>query len=114
MNILKTTGSLDASTLSDGFDPPHLKDERFVSLSRTPLQPCNAIDQNGAQFKLNRISDIYLMDNITIELSVRLVTKDLPHSTPLPGAWVAPVNNVLHSCISEVKIYVNGISGRCR
>ena len=112
VNLMRTSGSLNAEALSDGLDPPHLKDERFVSLSRVPQQPTNTIDQKTAQFRLPPCTDLYLIDDIKISLKCRIVTKSLPHTTPLPGTLVGPVNNVLHSCIRDVKMTFNNVCGK--
>lgn len=112
-NLMQLSGSLNAETLSDGLDPPHVKDERFVSLTRIPQQPTNTIDQKTAQFRLPPTTDIYLIDDIKIALTCRIVTKDAPHTTPLPGTLVGPINNILHSCIRDVKLTFNNICGKC-
>jgi hypothetical protein len=83
--------SVEALSASFHMDLP--LDDRFVSLIRQPKPPQTTVNEGGCEFRFPAISDIYLIADVTIELGLRLVTKDRPHKTVPDGALVGPVNN---------------------
>ena len=111
MNVFQDANSFDPQKLSESFRQLLPTDGRYVALTRQPVSPINAITEKGCEFRLMPTSDIILLNDIKIHMKIRLVTKDKPHMTPRTGEMVGPVNNVISSCISEVKILVNNTKG---
>ena len=112
MNLLQESNTFNTHKLAESFRTILPVDARYVSLSRIPATTANVIDEKGCEFRLPQTSDIYLINDIKVHLKVRLVTKDPPHLPPAVGAMVGPVNNVISSCISEVKLTVNNTKGK--
>jgi hypothetical protein len=117
INILKgpTSSTYSAERLAEGFHRTLPTDVRYVQITRLAQPPGQAVSQKGCQFRFPKSSDIYLIHDIKCELQVRLVTKgenNSAHETPGDGTEVAPVNNVLHSCISAVRLGINGKNGK--
>lgn len=111
-SVFQDAKTYDIRKLSEAFRRPLPTDGRYVSLSRQPQPPINAITSKGCDFKFPPIADIYLIDDIKIVMSVRLATKDSPHIRPTNGAQVGPCNDVISSVISEIKLTVNNTKGR--
>jgi hypothetical protein len=117
MNLLgaPTSSTYSAERLANGFHRTPPTDVRYVSIGRIPQPPTQGVSQSGCEFRFPMSTDIYLFHDIKVQLKVRLVTKgenSSAHETPGDGTEVAPVNNVLHSCISSVRLGINGVNGK--
>ena len=106
-SILTPPNTYAAESLSAGFKNKLPADVRYVAIRRMGRPPVLALNQKNVEFRLPAISDIYLINNMKLELKVSIKTKTPPHTTPAEGAKVAPVNNLLHSCIKDVNILFN-------
>jgi hypothetical protein len=115
MNLLRPYGDWDTTLLSEGFRRKIPVDARYVSISRQPQPTVTALASydKTCTFRFLPISDIYLFHDCKISMELKLVTKGEPRTKPVAGSYIGPVNNVLSSCISEVKIWVNGVPGMC-
>lgn len=105
-------GTMGGDDIADSFHQTVIADKRFVMIQRRPQEPVTTINQAGVEFRFQSITDIYFINDIKIELQVKLVTKEYPHVKPEAGQLVGVVNNTLSSCIKEVKIGVNGINSK--
>jgi hypothetical protein len=129
MSILIPPHSYATEALSQGFRKKLPADLRYVKLHRIPRSPVLTINQKGVEFRFPGIPDIYLINNMRLELKISLKTKVTPHVTPIDGQKVSVrshsfnfvfvkkkisipqqvVNNVLHSCIKQLHISVNNV-----
>ena len=113
MDNLRGINTFDTERLSQGFQRVIAQDTRYVSLSRTAQPTVNAVGAHGCEFSFPPSNNIYLFHDIKCEMKLKLVTKDPPHATPTRGVLVGPVNNVLSSVISDVKLQINNQQGSC-
>ncbi len=111
-NVFQDADTFDPQKLSEAFRHILPTDGRYVALYRQTFPPVNAISNNLCEFRIPAYSDIYLINDIKIALSLKIVTKDPPHVAPAEGAMVGPVNNVLASCLSEVTLLINESKGQ--
>ena len=111
MELLQEANTFDYHKLAESFRHVLPTDARYVALYRRSQQTVNAITDKGCEFRLLPTSDIYLINDMKLHMKIRLVTKDTPHTTPITGTYVGPVNNIMHSCINEVKLQINGQPG---
>jgi hypothetical protein len=89
------------------FDPP--ADDRFVGLRRRHFDPSAAVTQQNAIFKMQPTASVYLFNKIWLELGLKLETVSPSPAPPPENEQVGPVNNVLHSLISQVKISIKEV-----
>lgn len=100
-----------AEALSKQFHRSLPNDSRFVALTRVKKSPNTQISQLQAEFTFPPSPMIYLVNDLTLEITVRLV-EGSTKSTPKNGALAAPVNNVLHSLIKNLNIEINGFPSK--
>lgn len=104
-------GQFDASSgdaVSRSFHRHIPTDARFVQITRRQFTPDTTITQKDASFSFPPSPQIYLFNDIELELKVKLRIKgtDL---VPPDDALVGVVNNTMHSLISDLKLSINGV-----
>jgi hypothetical protein len=105
--LAPTSTTYTADRLSASFHRTPPSDTRYVAITRVPHPPVNNVSQTGCSFVFPPISDIYLVDDIKCLMKLRMVTKTRPWDIPYQGTLVGPVNNVMQSMISQVRIHIN-------
>jgi hypothetical protein len=113
VNLLVGAHAIGAKEVSDEFHKKIVSDQRYVLVKRQPMPPKHSLQQTGVDFFFPEISDIYSIDDIKIEITVKMCTKTDKTVKPKPGTKVGVVNNVLSSCIKDVKIRVNNVNSKC-
>lgn len=103
--------SYAADALSKQFHRFLPADSRFVALSRVKKSPDAQLTQGTAVFSFPPSPQIYLVNDIVLEMNVRLVERSA-QKTPLDGAAVGVVNNTMHSMIKNVRLLVNGFPSK--
>src|SRR5450631_219998 len=98
VNLLTGGEVIGAEAVSAEFHRTIMSDQRYVMVRRLPQATNSSLQQTAADFLFHPLSDIYCIDDIKIELTVRLVTK-ADKLTPHKTSKVGVVNNVLSSCI---------------
>jgi hypothetical protein len=113
VNLLVGGEVIGAAEVSAEFHRNIMSDQRYVVVKRQPQPVQSSLQQTGANFLFHALTDIYQIDDVKIELTVRLVTKADKNITPHPTSKVGVVNNVLSSCIKDVKIGINNTNSKC-
>ena len=101
------SGTYAAEALSHQFHRTLPNDGRFVALTRMKKPPQMQVTQEHAQFAFPPSPMIYLINDLTMELTVRLV-EQTSQGTPADGVYVGVINNLAHSMIRNLALTVNG------